>query len=257
MGLDISVYKAFRTDDKKLNYHNLNGTNYCYTLTEEGVKNIEKLPIGKFISKRINTYLDFKKTIVGYEDRYQWRGTSYGEEAIHTFEDLKHELHDLKVRICDSHNELDDEHVKLTSADKELIRKYGFKGHFKKKNAQGKSTYWPLWEFLYKAVEINLNEKDIPTFDMEESVLYGEKVGYQRKGLNGKFYDDYRDGKIGYFVFTKAELERYKDEYCDEPYEYVYSNGEKSGEMVYPKDNFQKNIINHFVEGEMFVTFDW
>ena len=252
MGLDIYVYRAFHTNDKKFEY---DYPNNCYTLTKKNKKVIKKSPIGKFVSKRINIYFDFDKTIVGDKSRYQWCETSYYDEVIYTFEDLKHPLHKLKVRICDLHNELND--VKISNSEKKLLDKYGFKGPLLEKNAQGELTYWPLYKFLNDIVMVKLNTKNIPTFDKEEDVLYGTEVSYQRKGFNNKFYDDYDKGRIGYFVFTKAELERYKDEYCDEPYEYVYPNGEKSGEMIYPKDNFQKNIIDHFVEGEMFVTFDW
>lgn len=104
-------------------------------------------------------------------------------------------------------------------------------------------------------IEIDL--KKVPTYKKALKVLFYSEVGYQRKGLNGKFYEDYKAGKIGYFVWTKAELERYKQDYCDEPYEYIYPNGKKSGKMVYPKDDFQKNIIDEFVEGRDCVTFDW
>lgn len=104
-------------------------------------------------------------------------------------------------------------------------------------------------------IEIDL--KKVPTYKKALKVLFYSEVGYQRKGLNGKFYEDYKAGKIGYFVWTKAELERYKQDYCDEPYEYIYPNGKKSGKMVYPKDDFQKNIIDEFVEGKDCVTFDW
>ena len=105
--------------------------------------------------------------------------------------------------------------------------------------------------------KIKIDLEKVPEKKKNIKVLLRKEVGYQRKGLNGKFYEDYEAGKIGYFVWTKAELERYKDEYCDEPYEYIYPNGKKSGDMVYPKENFQKNIINNFTEGEDCVTFDW
>lgn len=105
--------------------------------------------------------------------------------------------------------------------------------------------------------KIKIDLEKVPLKEKSIKVLPIEEVGYQRKGLNGKFYDDYESGKIGYFVWTKAELERYKEEYCDEPYEYVYPNGEKSGNMVYPKLDFQRHIIDHFTEGEDCVTFDW
>jgi len=106
-------------------------------------------------------------------------------------------------------------------------------------------------------VKLRINFKDVPTKRAKVKVIYWEEVGYQRKGLNSNFYQDYRDEKIGYFVWTKAELERYKDEYCDEPYEYEYPNGEKSGNMVYPKLQFQRNIIDNFEEGKDCVIFDW
>ena len=86
---------------------------------------------------------------------------------------------------------------------------------------------------------IKINFDDIPTFKKRVKVLWRKEVGYQRKGLNGKFYDDYEDGKIGYYVWTKEELERYKKEYAIEP------------------DIFQRNIIDEFTEGEDVVTFDW
>lgn len=65
------------------------------------------------------------------------------------------------------------------------------------------------------------------------------------------------DNKIGYFVWTKQELERYKKEYCDEPYEYIYPNGEKSGDIINEKEMFQHNIIDKFIEGECCVCFSW
>jgi len=106
-------------------------------------------------------------------------------------------------------------------------------------------------------VVIKIDLEKVPTYEKEIKVLYYRDVGYQRKGLNPHFYDDYEKGKIGYFVWTKAELERYKEDYCDEPYEYRYPNGEMSGTMIYPKEDFQQNIINNFEECKDCVTFSW
>lgn len=116
---------------------------------------------------------------------------------------------------------------------------------------------WEEFEADRNKVIIKIDLKKVPTYEKKIKVLYYDEVGYQRKGLNAKFYDDYVNGKIGYFVWTKAELERYKQEYCDEPHEYIYPNGTKSGDIVYPKENFQRNIINNFTEGEDCVIFDW
>lgn len=78
-------------------------------------------------------------------------------------------------------------------------------------------------------------------YDYEDDILYYEEIGYQRKGLNDKFYEDYRNGKISYWVWTKAELERYLQEYVEPDM----------------KEHFQEYIINPFVEGFCGVSFDW
>lgn len=99
--------------------------------------------------------------------------------------------------------------------------------------------------------DVVIKNSEIPTRKQMDDVIGIEEIGYQRKGLNSKFYEDYDNGKIGYFVWTKAELERYKQEYCDEKASYY------NGEEYSPRDNFQRNIINNFEEGKDCVTFDW
>ena len=96
------------------------------------------------------------------------------------------------------------------------------------------------YDSLMNANKIKINLDEVPILKRDCQVLYKKEVGYQRKGLNGKFYNDYDDGKIGYFVWTKAELERYKEDYCEDDM----------------KEHFQKYVIDNFVEGECCVTFD-
>ena len=103
--------------------------------------------------------------------------------------------------------------------------------------------------------EIVVDLKNVPSYNNELYVIGYVEVGYQRNILNEKFYRDYRSGKIGEYVWTKKELERYKDEYCDEPYEYIYPNGEHSGRIIYPKNDFQKCIIDNFIDGECVAIF--
>lgn len=87
--------------------------------------------------------------------------------------------------------------------------------------------------------EHKINLDTFPTKKILVGFIYYKEVGYQRKGFNAKFYEDYQNNKIGYFVWTKAELERYKKDYAEDP------------------EEFQKNIIDNFIEGKCVVTFDW
>lgn len=82
---------------------------------------------------------------------------------------------------------------------------------------------------------------DIPQYETELPVVYYTEVGYQRKGLNGQFYQDYEDGKIGYFVWTKVELERYLDDYVEPD----------------RKEYFKTNIVDVFEDGKDVCSFDW
>lgn len=90
--------------------------------------------------------------------------------------------------------------------------------------------------------EITVDFEKVSIRKQIDDVIGREEVGYQRKGMNGNFYNDYEEDKIGYFVWTKSELEKYKEDYCDT---------EES------KERFQHNIIDKFEEGKDCVIFDW
>lgn len=103
---------------------------------------------------------------------------------------------------------------------------------------------------------IEIPEASVPLYDKKVFIIGEEEVGYQRKGFNDKFYEDYRSGKIGYCVWSKKELERYKEDYCEPSYEYNQLYGKKLG-TISPKEEFQKNIIDKFIEGECYACFSW
>lgn len=105
--------------------------------------------------------------------------------------------------------------------------------------------------------EFTIDLEKVPTKKVKIKVIFYEEVGYQRKGLNSQFYDDYNDGKIGYFVWDLKELKRYKKDYCDRQHRYIYPNGEKSDFIVTPKKDFQQHIIDKFVQDECVVCFSW
>lgn len=105
--------------------------------------------------------------------------------------------------------------------------------------------------------EFTIDLEKVPNKKVKIKVIFYEEVGYQRKGLNSKFYGDYEEGKIGYYVWDLKELKRYKKDYCDRQHRHIYPNGTKSDYIDTPKKNFQYNIIDKFVQDECVVCFSW
>lgn len=104
---------------------------------------------------------------------------------------------------------------------------------------------------------ITIDMDSVPTKEMPIQTIPIREIAWQRKGLNRQFYKDHENGNGQYLVWTKNELEQFLDIYCDEPYEYIYPNGEKSGITIDEKTDFKKNIIDKFTEGKDVVVFDW
>lgn len=104
---------------------------------------------------------------------------------------------------------------------------------------------------------ITIDMDSVPTKEMPIQTIPIREIACQRKGLNRQFYKDHENDNGQYLVWTKKKLEQFLDMYCDEPYEYIYPNGEKSGITVDEKTNFKKNIIDKFTEGKDVVVFDW
>lgn len=98
------------------------------------------------------------------------------------------------------------------------------------------------YQEAYEKIITKINLDNFPTYDKEIKVVYYKEIGYQRNGFNSRFYDDYRNEKIGYFVWDKNELERYKNDYCYDDF---------------VKEHFQRYIIDNFEEGKDCVTFNW
>ena len=117
----------------------------------------------------------------------------------------------------------------------------------------GDNTEWENWMDERDKKAFKIYFKDIPTYKKKIKILYKNEVGYQRKGLNSKFYEDYDAGKIGYYVWDKKELERYMNDYCDDDHPSEYDRHY----ICTPKVDFKENIIDNFTEGECCVTFDW
>lgn len=114
-----------------------------------------------------------------------------------------------------------------------------------------KSVTLPEWDGkedykVFKArrdpliLEIDLNE--VPLIPKYDDIFYVEEIGYQRGGLNRKFYEDSDNGDFESYIWEMKDLQYCKEHYC---------NTEED------KNNFQKNIIDNFTEGECLVSFSW
>ena len=86
-----------------------------------------------------------------------------------------------------------------------------------------------------------------PRKSVTETVIYYTEVGYQRRGVNKRFYDDCRLGIVKSMIWTKAELEDFMEKYCDDT---EYYDG-----PITNRENFKKNIVDNFEEGKCAVTF--
>lgn len=101
--------------------------------------------------------------------------------------------------------------------------------------------------YKLKDEEIDIKLKDLPRKNIYRDVIYYKEVGFQRKGLNHKFYEDC-DKKLikSSYIWTLKELYEFKDKYCDE-IKVI------DGFTHYSKKDFQKNIIDNFEEGKCVV----
>lgn len=107
-----------------------------------------------------------------------------------------------------------------------------------KKEDNGTLGFYIVFHFKDKSTH-SVKYSDIPTIDVEINTIGVESIGHQRKGVNEQFYIDINTGKINYIVFSKKELEKYKEKYVLED----------------KKEYFQKYIIDPFIDGECCVTF--
>lgn len=82
--------------------------------------------------------------------------------------------------------------------------------------------------------------KDCPVVIKTVDVFYtGEEIGYQRKGLNGNFYDEFTEED--YMVLTKERMQYVYDNYVLDDY----------------KEQFKERLLDKFVDGETYCIYSW
>jgi len=75
-------------------------------------------------------------------------------------------------------------------------------------------------------------------------ILYFAEKGYQRKGMNPKFYEDFENDKLYFDLQTVLKA-----------YQYLKADHVNSLEEL--QLNFKKNFIENFVEGESIFFASW
>lgn len=262
MGLDITV--------KRLTKVLAPGGDVNFIILDTKLKKeFKKHDLEKFNTYKYNVYYDFKKYFksIGRNIKdFRNAGACWGSKIYYDFYDTKHPLYKIIKRLSKKYNKdifnvVSDNPFTIkdlfTKKELELLNEYNLQKSLNGENAisrkccrynedepQRYCVGMIMFDILHKTV-FRVFGESIPTYTKRNTVVYWTKEGYQRKGLNGQFYQDYRDGKIGYFVYTLDELKRYKEEYCTAEEDFDY------------KEHFQKQIIDKFVEGECVVSFNW
>ncbi len=86
-------------------------------------------------------------------------------------------------------------------------------------------------------------EKDYGEFG-KDNVIYFESKGYQRKGMSGKFYSDFGNDKLYFDLQSVIKA-------------YQYLEADHISTLTELRENFQKNFIDNFVEGESIFHISW
>jgi hypothetical protein len=262
MGLDITLKRLTKVLPP-------GGDVHFITLDTELKNEFKKYGLNKFNSCRYNTYYDFKKyfkSIGRNRKEFRSAGACWGPETYFDFNDTKHPLYKIIKRLSKKYNRYIFDVVSdkpftikdlFTKKELELLNEYGLQeslngknaisrecGRFNEDEPQRYCVGMVMFDILHKTI-VRVFGEDIPRYTKRNTVAYCVEEGYQRRGLNGQFYQDYRDGKIGYYVYTLDELKRYKEDYCITEEDFDY------------KEHFQKEIIDKFIEGECVVSFSW
>ncbi len=90
----------------------------------------------------------------------------------------------------------------------------------------------PLFSHL-----IRVKHFSYPDEEYDEEVFYYETISYQRKGVNGSFYQDFENDKC---LVDKAEVEKM--------WQYVVEER---------KQNFKIEFVDRFINGETIVIVSW
>jgi len=97
-------------------------------------------------------------------------------------------------------------------------------------------------DYLIRNVDFLVDKE----FDVDhiKKVIYFHQVGYQRKGMKGSFYKDFKNDGL---YFDLESLHR----------AYSYLEADHISSLSELQHNFQKNFIDNFVVGESIFNISW
>ena len=97
-------------------------------------------------------------------------------------------------------------------------------------------------DYLIRNVDFLVDKE----FDVDEikKVIYFHQVGYQRKGMKGSFYKDFKNDGL---YFDLESLHR----------AYSYLEADHISSLSELQHNFQNNFIDNFVVGESIFNISW
>lgn len=263
MGLDITVYKVKKVDQKDAHH-----VEDFYTL-----KSCKELipKFGHLAFKKVNEYYNVTKAIkdLGYKpSQLGCVGMSFGAKAEWSFHDKKHPLYKAYKWLNEIWSEtkcknlVDLQKSKsfkiFESKFKSLLIQNGWVEKYRRYVSGLKKYQFDLvdaWEFCRESIHVSI--KNPPTFKRAEKCLALEEVGYQRKGANSQFYED---GMWGSKCITDLNvLKEHWEKYFSKPT--PESKGGFGSGVEYDltakemREGFKKNIIDNFVEGETFIIY--
>lgn len=97
-------------------------------------------------------------------------------------------------------------------------------------------------DYLIRNVDF-LVDKEFDVDDIKK-VIYFHQAGYQRKGMKGSFYKDFKNDGL---YFDLESLHR----------AYSYLEADHISSLSELQHNFQKNFIDNFVVGESILNISW
>jgi hypothetical protein len=260
MGLDITVYRPIKvTDTEKMEDY--------YVLSE-----MPELEVFKDLAfEKENSYYDLEAPIklLGREpEDFLCVGASYGKEAAFSYLDSKHELYEayefLSNNWSDVYFEQKEElfaseiFKEYTRRFSSVMKKFDYRPRYKYFASGNMTTYYNLnsaMDFSEKLVKIIII--DPPTENKIETCIGFEEVGYQRKGANKKFYEDgmWDSPCVVDSKTLNEHWEKYFSNQTPESKGGWGSGVEYNKEDTEMREDFKRNIIDKFVEGETFVIY--